>query len=374
MVLFCISSCSGLSVTDSNTTESFFNVNKSNHSTISTDTSSSNQICISSNSGLSVADSNTTESFFNVDQSENIIHESESYPNYYKEHLRSKLYTLNKIREQNSISYTFSFLTDLHWISNAKKSPQLVKYLSDSFEINKIVLGGDYINYDYEEIETPKSIMKDCVNSFSFGNYTAIVGNHDSNWNQGKDTPRIQDREIFNIINNTDSLYPYTSELDYDKKLCSLYLNSGIGSFTDPDQKAFIYNTLKNLDNSWYVILFVHIIFDGSYHKDNLSVIRPAGEQFLEYFSSIKESLSCNFVGVFSGHSHLDYLNTKDYCFPVVTTMCDSLGTFTPDYNIYLREKDTYTEQAFDVIQVDTKNRKVFLTRIGAGVDRFFEF
>ena len=358
LFLFCLSSCNDLSSSDPAQKSSCFSSEQSSSTIVTTE-----------------------ESFFSSSESDSeYIEDSEynedskCYPFYYEDHLRSKVYTLKKIREQNSISYTFSFLTDLHWTSNTKNSPQLVKYLSSEIEINKIVLGGDYINYDYNEVDTPKSIMRECAASFSFGNYIAIVGNHDSNWNSGGDTPRISDKEVFSIMNNTDYDYPYMCELDNEKKLCSLYLNTGIGSFNDEDQKNFIYNILRELDNTWHVILFVHIIFDGSYHKDNLSVIRPAGEAFLGYFSLIKESLNCNFVGVFSGHSHLDYLNTKDYCFPVSTTMCDSIGTFTPDYNIYLREENTYTEQAFDIVQVDTNSRKVFLTRIGAGADRLFEY
>ena len=39
-----------------------------------------------------------------------------------------------------------------------------------------------------------------------------------------------------------------------------------------------------------------------------------------------------------------------------------------------VREVGTITEQAFDIVQIDTKNRKVYCTRIGGGVDREFSF
>lgn len=301
-----------------------------------------------------------------------IVHREE-LPSYYNEHLRSKLFTLDKINEQNRIAFSFSFVTDLHWELNERNSPNLLKYVSSYINIDKTVLGGDYITYTYEDANEAKKIITECADAFSFGNVAGVVGNHDSNIDSHKNTPRIPDNEIFNLINKSASPVPYSFELNNENRICSLYLNSGLGYF-DEEQKDFIFDTLKKLDNSWFVVIFVHILFDGSYEKNNKSVIEPTGQVILDYFSSIKASLSCNFIGIFSGHSHLDYLNTKDYCFPVVTTMCDALKYYNHDYNIYLREKGTYTEQAFDIVQIDVENRKAFLTRMGAGVDRTFNF
>ena len=314
----------------------------------------------------------SSSTFISPSKGEDTLSEDPLY--YYREHLESKIFTLKKIDEQNAINYRFAFLTDLHWISNMKNSPSLLNEINKEYPMNKVVLGGDYVDKDYDDVNIPKSIMKDCASIFSPFNYVGIVGNHDSNKNAVGNTERIPDTDIFNLINNSDHDRPYLFEFNEQIKLCSLYLNSSTGNFDDAEQKSDILKTLLTLDNSWYVVIFIHIIFDGTYSNNNESMIKPAGIEFFSFFSSIIDSVSCNFVGVFSGHSHLDHLDSGSYCFPVVTTMCDAIGVYNHDYNIYLRKKDTYTEQAFDIVQIDFSNRKVFLTRIGAGSDRSYYF
>ena len=80
-------------------------------------------------------------------------------------------------------------------------------------------------------------------------------------------------------------------------------------------------------------------------------------------------------VGFFGGHTHLD-LNTKyQYkdgetikfsAITRVTTRCDAKeendGTLNAE-----RVAETTTEQSFDVFTIDTKNRRIYATKIGAG-------
>ncbi|MCR4660827.1 MAG: metallophosphoesterase [Clostridia bacterium] len=292
----------------------------------------------------------------------------------FEKYISGKIYTLNKIKEQNNIGLSFAFLTDLHWQSNLKKSPIWLKRICDEVAIDKVVLGGDYVDYDYEDISIPKKIICDVSNAFSLFNYIGIVGNHDSNNNSHQGAPRIPDSEIFSLINNKSYEHPYYADFFESSKVCNLYLNSSIDSFDDKEQETFIFDTLKNLDESWSVLFFIHIMFDGMYQNNNLSVIRPAGLQFLNYVKSILPYLKCNIIGVFSGHSHLDYLNVTDYCIPCITTMCDALGMYNHNYNIYKRESNSSTGQAFDIVQIDLTAKKVFLTRIGAGSDRTYTY
>lgn len=56
----------------------------------------------------------------------------------------------------------------------------------------------------------------------------------------------------------------------------------------------------------------------------------------------------------------------------LTTTDCYQLNHSNTDPTI--RELDTISEQAFDIVQIDTAGRKVYCTRIGAGNDRVFNF
>ena len=296
---------------------------------------------------------------------------------YYTSYLKDKLYTLSKIKEQNHIDYSFAFVTDLHWDYNTKRTPFLLKTIQEQYPLDKIVLGGDYISKDYDDIDEAKAMIEECIEPFSSFNYMAIIGNHDSNNNDSEhQTPQIPDVKIYNIINNSNNEYPYSLEKDEQNKICSFYLDSGtgMGTFSDFNQKQFLYDNLMSLDASWNVLIFIHIIFDGSYENNNLSVIQKAGIDFTSYLDSFSNQLECQIIGVFSGHSHLDHLDTTSYSCPFITTTCDSLGVYNPYYNIYPRKKDSVSEQAFDIVQVDTHSHRVYLTRIGGGSDRYYSY
>ena len=57
----------------------------------------------------------------------------------------------------------------------------------------------------------------------------------------------------------------------------------------------------------------------------------------------------------------------------VISTNCDTYKQSTP-WGGYTMEAGTDTEQAFEIVQIDTKRHKLYLTRVGAGVDRTFQY
>lgn len=58
----------------------------------------------------------------------------------------------------------------------------------------------------------------------------------------------------------------------------------------------------------------------------------------------------------------------------VILTTTDCYALNHPDTDPTVREIGTVSEQAFDVVQIDTDARKVYCSRIGAGTDRVFSF
>ena len=76
-------------------------------------------------------------------------------------------------------------------------------------------------------------------------------------------------------------------------------------------------------------------------------------------------------ICVFSGHNHVDGCIRTDGGLNVISTTCDAYGA--PEGGV-VRAKGTITEQAFDVVNIDYENKKIYMTRIGAGEDRVFSY
>ena len=78
--------------------------------------------------------------------------------------------------------------------------------------------------------------------------------------------------------------------------------------------------------------------------------------------------MNCTFVAVIVGHTHVDNVitdGTNNY--PIIGVNCDTRDGSISGYN---RSAGTVNEQSFDVVHVDYTNRKIYMTRIGAGSDR----
>ncbi len=97
-------------------------------------------------------------------------------------------------------------------------------------------------------------------------------------------------------------------------------------------------------------------------------------------------------VALFSGHWHMDKIvyatdiastsgtsltnlsydnNYSEKSVPIVFTLCDAIEPYNPSGVTPVEmERDTFTENAFDVVSIDKENRKVKMVRIGAGIDR----
>lgn len=79
-------------------------------------------------------------------------------------------------------------------------------------------------------------------------------------------------------------------------------------------------------------------------------------------------------LGCFAGHTHCDFNLPESVAgVPVITTRCDSKNESQNSSLVHLyneRKNGTITEQSFDVVTVDKKNRVAYITKIGAGNSR----
>ena len=164
---------------------------------------------------------------------------------------------------------------------------------------------------------------------------------------------------------------------------------------------ALNFNDKENKEE-WHTMVLCHIgLYSNSegltwnFPKvENKNVVRDiianfisGGKKTLEYVDTEYEGMfnsninvdftnqgGMPFIGVFSGHNHLDRI-IKDNKLNQITTTCGypdaSLVNIEPTN---IREPLTYSEFAFDIVKIDKANRIVRLYRFGAGEDREFSY
>ncbi len=75
-------------------------------------------------------------------------------------------------------------------------------------------------------------------------------------------------------------------------------------------------------------------------------------------------------LAVFQGHRHTDAVYDDFDCVPCISITTAGAYWAVRDENAPKREKETASEFAVDAVVIDRENRKIYLTRVGAGEDR----
>ena len=292
----------------------------------------------------------------------------------YMAEIDEKIERINAISQENNIADSFFYITDLHWEDNNKKSPRIMQYIQSNTDVDTIVFGGDYISRRYTDKQAALDMMQKCIDAFTAKEYCAIIGNHEMNISDGEndDATPVTAEEINFVLNKGRFDKTYFCVEDEADKICKVFLDTNM-FVKDGEQYAWLKDTLVSLDSDMTVFIFMHIYNDYKPAGVPLT-IASTGTRLYELLSDINGDMSCSVGGIFSGHTHRDFLEKNDLGYAVVATTCDGIGAYDLCDDSYERVKGEFSEQAFDVVQVDTSNRKVFLTRIGAGYDREYTY
>ena len=134
------------------------------------------------------------------------------------------------------------------------------------------------------------------------------------------------------------------------------------------DQSAnWLDTTLKATESGWTVILFSHAYWNG----ENVD---SAGTSYANLILSAMDEMSATVALWLVGHNHNDRSTTLTSnggkTLLIVSTTTDAIGQKPP----YTMTYGTDTEQAFDVVTIDTSAKKIYFTRVGAGSDREFSY
>lgn len=312
-------------------------------------------------------------------------------PSYYKNHIAEKIKLINKnMADVGKDGDTFIFITDIHWDNNNKHSPALIKEICRKTNIKNIICGGDIINEgDYEIMcET----MIDCVHNFDFGDgFFSAFGNHDSNKNNQSSMPErwFSDSAVYAFMyKQNDGKIIFLNDIDksfyFDNtttKTRYIILDTGVdGKFDNQVIFTSFINTLIAVEEGWNIIIFAHWLYNNSWYQifyDLKKVVDGYNSKTKAEISTVSKtydltSAKATISSVFSGHMHMDMDAKTDNGIPVILTDSDNgVRSANTDYPYV---QNTITEQCFDVVSIDYKNRTVKCVRVGRGADRNFTF
>lgn len=301
-------------------------------------------------------------------------------PSYWEEYINEKMPSLYaNIQDSALHGDSFIFLTDYHLESNAGMSHLVVKNIVNKCPSLYMVNGGDVINgsptreASLEKHRTFESRFKD-VRVFG------VQGNHDTNRlatnpSEGG-TVNLTESEVytyFNKINEEkvvgDGGLSYYRDLT-SKKLRYIYIDAkmeasysnSIGLITD-ETITWMKDRMLELPADWTIVVISHQLLTSTGYS-------ASGMRIHNAILEILGNLSATLAAVICGHCHVDLSNT-DGGYLKISTTCDALsqasGTLT-------RTIGTISEQAFDVFSIDTHNRTIKAIRIGAGMDREWNY
>ena len=297
---------------------------------------------------------------------------AEHVPGYYITHLNAKENTIKLIESKiGSTREEFAWITDMHIESNTNHAPALINHIMQNTGTDKIFFTGDAYNG-----VMPKDIAKKTIEMFKkmwpskcLDKFYYVVGNHE--WNDpSKNRPelRLAEGDLSSLYYWNDSVSKSGLTYYFDdstKKVRHICMNCeydcGVVS-----ESAKAVSMIKSTPDGWTVVLFSH---PGT--GEDTSTMHSIWDRM----KTVADALAANasrlkVVGIFSGHIHADNL-FKYSGINICSLTCDS---WEQEYGGLTRQKGTITEQAFDIVNIDLINRHVYLTRIGAGSDREFNY
>ena len=297
---------------------------------------------------------------------------------YWNAHLAEKCARVNELDAENESGVpSFVFITDMHIPSNTLVSPDLVRRVLKNTGANMVVFGGDVMDRATKKSDA-KAMIRFVRNAFGSVEMHFVRGNHDSNTEGtgvGKDE-EISVPELMKLVACKGEVHA-SRTLDYYKddkkhKVRYIFMDSGapIGCYVSTMQLDWLKKRIMELKEGWTVLIFVHQFFGKGGYDTNGRLIKRLLDQI---YSKSKAQIAA----VISGHVHCDLATYSkvgsQWAYLMVSTACDAVDK-TPKTIASTRKVGTITEQAFDVVTLDTKKKMLYFTRIGAGKDRAYRY
>lgn len=336
-----------------------------------------------------------TASFKEIDVNEiyeNLQEGTHDIPSYYMEHLKKAEVQINKnIETMGRNGETFIFITDIHWETNYRNSPPLVRHILKNTRVNLMLSGGDFINQGTKDSRA--SLIRDLVKQFYHDKAPMIpvFGNHDSNTlnSSGNENKRrtftkemihgLMFKQASHLIHwHDDENFDFWFDRD-DSKIRFIGLSTGTnGGFKRYSSLA---DMLMGMPEGYHAVIYFHWCQGGSHGLTTSAknITRLAGACTEKTSVTVNEqeydfsSAGGSVDAIICGHTHYD-----DWYEPNDPDNYAGVPIFTVDTDSWRvssgLEKGTITEQCFDVITVDYARKTVKCVRIGRGENRYYSY
>ncbi len=347
-------------------------------------------------------------------------------PSYYEEHIADKVDDINDLRDDLTTGTQFAFITDVHVnaYNQTFHSKALLHYICQNTLVKDVFNGGDIangkVNPHLGKVAFLKQVRRgiEYCNADSYVNTFFVVGNHDlgvdyaDNVTEGAiitaqelyDVSGIKDN-VLDISQDANTPFNYTYTDDTHQiyyVVCSADLRDTVTGEYYKYMYIWFCNALKACPDDYTIIVFNHIVLHNSSDKklkpflaDMFGAInaynsRGSSPQYSDTPATVIDFSECGgeVCCLIGGHSHIDFsknagdtiavndANNTQVTLPVplILTTTDNCGAESTATGHLTRTVGTTTEQAFDVFTIDTTNRTIKTTRIGAGSDRTFSY
>lgn len=307
-------------------------------------------------------------------------------PEWYKEndYIDNKVSRINElVRECAGHGDAFIFITDEHvdyHIVNFR-SPALIKYISERCPIGRLFNGGDTCNGQDERM---KFFVDTIRNAFPYKIYSAM-GNHEYmnmqtnsslysyfSWFNNDQVGSEKDRNYYYVDNIQQKIrYVVLSAYDISEATANNddSLSKGATEGYEQEQLDWLENVALDVDSGWTIVVVTHMIVNVAMDSDSL-YYGHNGSTIMSILNDYNSSGRGKVAFIIQGHSHRDRLRVSEGDVPIIVTTCDKCIEWKDDNGVadlnVDRTPGTINEQAFDVVVLDKKNRKITAVRIGA--------
>lgn len=356
-----------------------------------------------------------------TDSGEGLFFKSSDYPSYWESHITQKVNEVKAQENKNSSTHSFAFITDLHLDANDKYSFSIVKKMNKELNLSTVIVGGDLVT---ETIVGSKAGALRQIQQVVDGLHEVhpktmtAQGNHDDSsimslWNQTIKPDEMYEK-MFSFMGDAaqygpSGLYHYRD--NNAQKIRYIVLNSidipyiqvgtglkykGIHIYAYRQTQAnWLINEALDTPPGWSVIISSHLppykegvqAWDApTYNEEIVRGILKAYKTKTTYSASsqtsvpddLKISVNADFrnkggdvIAFFCGHVHYDNVVQLPEGFPLITVLNDGGRRWLDSPQ---RVSGTIAEQAFDIATVNKNERKIYLTRVGAGNNRVVSY
>ncbi len=297
-------------------------------------------------------------------------------PAYWLDYLDEKILEINaKTKSSDGKTDAFIYITDQHLDGGTNDySAAIINYIADNTSVSKVLFGGDMLQGGSSDV----NILLEYRNAFEDNVLIfASRGNHDATGNLTEQSYYdIMIKPLGETAEITDKLYYYYDNTDLKiRYIVTDSVASGSNYLTSPEQLSWMQAKILELDQDWTAIVFHHGIWEGSASNPTLNY-SVDGKRIVDAIDEIYDNTRCTVAGIYSGHTHRDYLGYSEKGYALVSTTVNAFSGALSKYDLEnpTRPTGTTKEETLDVVFLSPSENLIETIRIGAGGNRSFTY